>query len=72
MNQGIPSGQKPSAYRQFFADFLSRYHHQFPDQTISTTPGTKNWFGTGKAGWPGAGYNLSFTEDGRFRVDLTF
>jgi hypothetical protein len=68
----MPSGEKASAYHQFFADFLSRYNRQFPDQTIATTPGAKNWFGIGKVGQPGAGYNLSFTEDERFRVELTF
>ena len=72
MNKGTQSGDKQSAYRQFYSDFLARYNRHFPDQAISTTPGTKNWFGIGKAGQPGAGYNLSFTNDGRFRVELTF
>ena len=72
MNQGLPSGENGSAYHQFFADFLSRYNHQFPDQTIATTLGAKNWFGLGKAGQSGTGYNLSFTNDGRLRVELTF
>ena len=72
MSKRVQSGEKDPAHREFYRDFLTQYHRRFSDQKIPIGTGTRNWLRMGSAGKPGASYNLSFTQDGRFRVELTW
>lgn len=61
------------SYADFFAAYLDAYNARFPLHRTGAKPLHKNWMKIGKPDYPpGAGYHLSFTNDGRFRIEITF
>ncbi len=62
--------EKGLVYQQFYADLLANYRQKFPTQRTAKKASPQHWLTIAGAGRSGFSYAVSFTRDGRMRVEL--